>query len=29
VEKLIADAANKTAGDASQAMKDMPKALPK
>src|ERR1035441_5858381 len=29
VEKLMADAANKTAGDASQAMKDMPKALPK
>jgi hypothetical protein len=29
VEKLIADTANKVAGEASKAMKDMPKALPK
>ena len=29
VEKLIADTANKAAGEASKAMKDMPKALPK
>ena len=29
VEKLIADAANKAAGEAGNALKDMPKALPK
>jgi hypothetical protein len=29
VEKAIADAASKAAGDAGKAMKDMPKALPK
>ena len=29
VEKLIADVANKAAGEASKAMKDLPKGLPK